>query len=81
MMYKKDGQQKQSPKKSLLKTGKELELFLTIPETCEYLAVSRQTLNRWERQRLLIPCRIGTQVRYSINDIINTLNSSRYARA
>ena len=55
--------------------------FLTIKETCEYLAVSRQTLNRWERQHLLIPCRIGTQVRYSVNDIINTLNASRYARA
>jgi hypothetical protein len=45
------------------------KLFFTRDEVCEMLNVSLPTLNSWEKANILIPDRIGTRVRYTLEGI------------
>lgn len=43
--------------------------ILTKQETADLLSVSLKTLNRWEKDGILVPFRIGVNVRYRRADI------------
>ena len=51
--------------------------FLTRRETAIELNVSLPTLNAWEKGKILIPVRIGTRVRYKLEDIQDALSKPR----
>lgn len=42
---------------------------LTVPEVMQTFKVSRKTLERWEKDGILIPLRIGVNVRYREADV------------
>ncbi len=48
--------------------------LLTRKEVAEILGVSLMTLNRWDKQSILKPSRIGRKVRYLKSDVMSSLN-------
>ncbi len=55
-------------------------VYLTRKETAGYFGVSLVTLNDWEHRGVLIPCRIGTRVRYKKSEVYNALNSGKVGK-
>ncbi len=53
--------------------------ILTKQETADLLKVSRKTLDRWEKDGLLVPFRIGVNVRYRREDVETLIAGQRSA--
>lgn len=53
--------------------------ILTKQETADLLKVSRKTLDRWEKDGLLVPFRIGVNVRYRREDVEALIAGQRSA--
>ena len=53
--------------------------ILTKQETADLLKVSRKTLDRWERDGILVPFRIGVNVRYLRDDVETLIAGKRSA--
>ena len=51
--------------------------ILTRKETAEFLGVTLATLNAWEKANILTPVRIGSRVRYRIEDVKNSFTKSQ----
>lgn len=47
---------------------------LTPKEVCQRLQITRSSLWRWEREKMLVPVRVGGKVRYRSSDIEKLLN-------
>lgn len=53
--------------------------ILTKQETADLMKVSRKTLDRWERDGILVPFRIGVNVRYRREDVETLIAGKRSA--
>jgi len=45
------------------------ETYLTVKEAMEKLKISRTTLHRWRKQKLIKSVKIGTTVRVKLSDV------------
>lgn len=52
----------------------EEEELWTISDVCEYLRVTRQTLNQYNKRGLLMGSKIGKSVRYMKKDVMDYVN-------
>lgn len=44
--------------------------LMTVPEVCEYLHVTPQTLHNWDKMRYLVKKHIGRKVYYNREDVL-----------
>lgn len=51
------------------------ERLLTRKQTAEMLSVTLVTLNNWKKSGVLIPYRIGNQVRYKESEVLSALQA------
>ena len=54
------------------------EGYLTTDQTCELLSVSKMTLYRWERDRILAPVRLAGRKYYRYSDIEKAMNNQNH---
>ena len=55
----------------------ELGKLYTIKQVTEYFKLTRQTLNKLEKQGKLVPVRIGSSIRYKKSDIEKILSGQK----
>ena len=53
-----------------------VDTMLTTDEVCEYLRISRPTLHRWKRDRIVPHIKIGKNIRYRQSDLDKALKST-----
>lgn len=63
---------------SQLTPTKKEDKLLTIKEVCKMLQCSKTTLWHWENKELLLPVRIGRNVRYHKCDVEIFINSKKH---
>lgn len=56
------------------------DVLFTVSETCEFLHVTRCTLNKWEKDKILLPQRIGSRVFYKKSELLKR-QTTQYIKA
>lgn len=54
------------------------ETYVSSSKASAMLGVSKSTLWRWEKEKYLIPTRIGNKLRYRESDIINLMEGTSH---
>lgn len=64
----------------VLKPQTQTEELMSMDETCQFLRVSKVTIHKWKKRRLIFSHRIGRKIYFKKQELVEAMNSFSKAK-